>query len=245
MTPLTIYPAIDLRAGKVVRLLQGDPRKQTVYENDPAGVARYWIGQGASWLHVINLSGAFSEAAGENRKALKRIVKAVSQTNPDVRIQYGGGIRTLRQVASTFSMGVSRVILGTLAAAAPELLADVVARFGAQAIAAAIDVREGKVRVRGWLEDTGLDPVAFGQDLQARGVQTVIYTDIGRDGAEIGVDITGALTLVEQTGLEVIAAGGVNSLADIQKVRSAGLSGLVIGRALYEGNITLEAALAC
>ncbi|HZD57025.1 MAG TPA: 1-(5-phosphoribosyl)-5-[(5-phosphoribosylamino)methylideneamino] imidazole-4-carboxamide isomerase [Anaerolineales bacterium] len=244
MSPLTIYPAIDLRGGRVVRLLHGHPASQTVYENDPARVARHWIGQGAGWLHVINLSAAFSEPGDENRTALKKIVNAASQSNPGVKIQYGGGLRTLQQVESILSMGVSRVILGTLATSL-DLVENAVRRFGAQAITGAIDVRERKVRVRGWLEDTGLDPVGFGQDLRARGIQTVIYTNISRDGAETGLDIAGALTLCQQTGLEVIAAGGVNSIADVQEVRSAGLSGVVIGRALYEGNFTLEEALAC
>jgi phosphoribosylformimino-5-aminoimidazole carboxamide ribotide isomerase len=245
MSPFTIYPAIDLRQGKVVRLLQGDPGRQTVYENNPAGVARHWIDQGAGWLHVINLSGAFSEAEDENRKALDEIANVVSQTNPDVKIQYGGGLRTLEHVEHTLSLGINRVILGTLAAASPNLVEDAVVRFGEGAIAVAIDVRQGKVRAGGWLEDTGRHPVVFGRDLRARGVQTVIYTDIARDGAEMGVDVAGAVTLSQRTGLEVIAAGGVNSLADVQKARSAGLSGVVIGRALYEGNFTVEEALAC
>jgi phosphoribosylformimino-5-aminoimidazole carboxamide ribotide isomerase len=245
MSSLTIYPAIDLRQGKVVRLLQGDPQRQTVYENNPTRVAHHWINQGAGWLHVIDLSGAFGEAGRNNRRALEEIVKAASRTNPRVKIQYGGGLRKLEHVKDAISMGVSRVILGTLAATSPDAVADAVVRFGKGAIAAAIDVRRSKVRVGGWLEDTGLDPVAFGRDLRARGVQTVIYTDIARDGAEMGVDIAGALTLSQRTGLEVIVAGGVNSLADVQRARSAGLSGLVIGRALYEGNFTLEEALAC
>ena len=245
MQGFTVYPAIDLRAGKVVRLKQGDPNRQMVYTDDPAAAARSWIEQGASWLHVVDLSGAFGESVEENQPALEQLLKAVGGTGPAVKVQFGGGLRSLEDVERLLSLGVSRVILGTLAVSAPDLVQRAVARFGAEAIAVAVDARHGKVRVQGWQAEMDLDPFEFAGRLSESGVRTVIFTNISRDGVGQGVDVKTSARLSRETGLAVIAAGGVNALAHIRKARQANLSGVVVGRALYEGRFTLKEALEC
>lgn len=245
MPAFTVYPAIDLRGGKVVRLKQGDPDRQTVYSDTPAGAARNWIGQGARWLHVVNLSGAFQEAEVENRRALEQILRVSEKANPLVKVQFGGGVRTLEDVATLLSAGVSRVILGTLAISAPNLLAMAVARFGSRALAVAIDAQDGRVQVQGWQQKTDTAPVPFAKHLSAVGVKTVIYTNIARDGLGSGVDVENSRQIAVESGLRVIAAGGVNALSDIRRARQAGLRGVITGRALYEGKFTLREALEC
>lgn len=245
MPGFTVYPAIDLRAGKVVRLKQGDPNRQTVYADEPAAAARRWIDQGASWLHVVNLSGAFGETAGENQQALKQLLEAVGGTAPAVKVQFGGGLRSLADIERLLSLGVSRVILGTIAVSAPDLVQRAMARFGAEAVAVAVDARQGRVRVQGWQAETDLEPLVFASRLSELGVQTIIFTNISRDGVGQGADVKTSARLSRETGLAVIAAGGVNTLVDIRKARQAKLNGVVVGRALYEGRFTLTEALEC
>jgi phosphoribosylformimino-5-aminoimidazole carboxamide ribotide isomerase len=245
MESFTVYPAIDLRAGKVVRLSQGDPARQTVYGDDPAEVARLWLGAGARWLHVVNLDGAFGDRDAENRKALTAILEATTTTGVEGCVQLGGGLRSLDDVARTLSLGVSRAILGTAAIEAPDLVGEAVARFGADRIAVGIDAREGQVRVHGWTQQTQLDPVTLGKRLYHLGVRTVVFTNIARDGVGGGVDVAATRHLAKATGLRVIASGGVSSLDDVRHVKAAGLGGVIIGRALYEGQVGLKEALQC
>lgn len=245
MPAFTVFPAIDLRGGKVVRLKQGDPDRQTVYSDSPAEAAQNWIKQGARWLHVVNLSGAFRESEFENRRGLEQVLAVSANANPDVKVQFGGGVRTLEDVAALLSAGVSRVILGTLAISAPDLLAIAVARFGSPALAVAIDVHAGRVQVQGWRQKTDTAPVPLAKHLSAVGVETVIYTNISRDGLGSGVDVENSQQIAIESGLRVIAAGGVNGLGDVRRARQAGLSGVIIGRALYEGKFTLKEALEC
>lgn len=245
MTSFRVYPAIDLRAGQVVRLKQGDPGRQTVYGSTPASTARIWIDQGASWLHVINLSGAFNESETENRHALEDILEMCKHSDPPVNVQFGGGLRSLQEINQLLSQGVSRVILGTLAVSDAGILADALARFGPRAITVAIDARDGKVKVGGWQRETNMHPLSFARRLKAFGVEIVIFTNISRDGTGRGVDVKASKQLAEETGLAVIASGGVSTLDDVRKVRAAGLQGVIIGRALYEGTFTLREALKC
>lgn len=245
MGSFTVYPAIDLRAGRVVRLSQGDPARQTVYGDDPGEVARQWCAAGARWLHVVNLDGAFGDRDAENQKALAAILEAVSTSGGGGAVQLGGGLRSLDDVAHVLSLGVGRAILGTVAIEAPKLVGEAVVRFGADRIAVGIDVREDQVRVRGWTKQTQLDPVTLGKELYHLGVRTVVFTNIARDGVGGGVDVAATQRLEEATGLRVIASGGVASLADVRHVKAAGLSGVIIGRALYEGQIDLKEALRC
>lgn len=245
MSEFFIYPAIDLRGGRVVRLKQGDPARATIYGDDPGASAQRWLRIGASWLHVINLDGALEEADSANLLALKAILDVARQHLPKGQIQYGGGVRTIADVERVISLGVDRVILGTVAISSPEIVEQAVKTFGSEKIAVAIDVYDGRVKVRGWQEQTDQDPVSLAGNLVEQGVTTLIYTNIARDGVGSGVDISMTRNLAEHTGLRVIASGGVNSLDDVNRVKDAGLDGLIIGRALYDGKVSLEEALKC
>lgn len=237
----TIYPAIDLRGGQVVRLAQGDPERQTTYSSDPDQVAARWCEAGASWLHVVNLDGAFEEADGANQQALAKILDVTNRQG--VKVQFGGGVRTVGDIGRFLSMGVARIILGTAVVENPEIAAQAVAQFGSDRIGAGLDVREGLVRVRGWTEGSGVTAVSLGAQLYGLGVRTAVFTNIARDGVGSGVDITSTRKLAEATALNVIASGGVATQADIDKVKAAGLSGVIVGRALYEGTVTLSDVL--
>ncbi len=236
-----IYPAIDLRRGRVVRLQWGDPDRETDYGDDPAAVARRWLAAGASWLHVVNLDGAFAEKGDANWAALAHIVALAAQ------VQFGGGLRTMADVARACDAGVTRVVLGTAALETPEVAAEAVARFGAARVAAGIDARDGLARTRGWQTATAVTPAQLAQSMAALGVRTAIYTDISRDGVLSGVNVADTAALAAASGLAVIASGGVRSLADVAALRAraaAGIAGVIIGRALYEGQVDLAAALA-
>lgn len=239
MALFTVLPAIDLREGTVVRLMEGDPRRQKVYGEDPASTAKTWIAAGADWLHVVDLDGAFGEAGGHNRSALQAILGTGAQ------VQFGGGLRTLEDVEQALSLGICRLVLGTLAVESPSILHEAVARFGSEKIVVGIDARDGQVRVRGWTSDGGLDAGSLAQQLYEAGVRTVVHTDIARDGTGKGLNIEAARRLSESTGLRVIVAGGVAVLDEIRQAREAGLAGVIIGRALYEGQISLKEALRC
>ena len=244
-TKFTIYPAIDLREGQVVRLLQGDPDKKTVYGNSPTSAAQNWIERGASWLHVVNLDGAFGEKGEANLRALGDILELAQRQTPLVKVQFGGGLRSLGDVEKAIQAGVSRVMLGSLAVEAPDIIQTALEQYGADRIGLAMDVRDGKVRTRGWMEETELDPIQVGARFYQMGLRTCAYTEISRDGGGTGIDVEGTTRFAEGTRLEVIASGGVGSLDDVQRVQQAGLSGVIIGRALYDGKIKLEEALQC
>lgn len=236
-----IYPAIDLRDGQVVRLQHGDPNRQTTFSDDPAAIGQRWLAAGASWLHVVNLDGAFDEQGGANWRALE----ALAETG--ALIQFGGGLRTLKDVARALNRGVHRIILGTVAIEDPGLVTEAIDRFGSERVAVSLDAREGRVQTHGWRTDTETGAVDLGMEMCALGVQTVIYTDIGRDGVLSGVNVAATAHLADATGLEVIASGGVNSLDDIQRLldhRRAGIGGVIIGRALYDERLDLAEAIA-
>lgn len=241
MSKLTVLPAIDLRQGQVVRLQQGDPARQTTYKPNPDAVARHWLERGARWLHIVNLDGAFEVEDAPNRRALRRILE---QTMPvDANLQFGGGIRTMSDMDRLFGMGINRVILGTAAARNPDLAGEAVRHFGPERILAGVDVRDGKVQVRGWTEGTNLDPLDYGSRLRELGLTLAVYTDISRDGVSRGFNAAACRAFQEQTGLNVIGAGGVATLDDVRRARDAGLTGIIIGRALYEGSVDLAQAL--
>jgi phosphoribosylformimino-5-aminoimidazole carboxamide ribotide isomerase len=237
---IDIYPAIDLRHGQVVRLQLGDPDRQTTFSDDPLTVAKKWVDNGANWLHVVNLDGAFDEAGLSNWQVLSRL------TGIGSHVQFGGGLRTLKDIARALNFGVSRVILGTMAVEEPDVVADAVRHFGAERIAVGIDAKEGNVKTRGWQSDSIRTPVDLGLQMVALGVRTVIYTDISRDGILSGVNASSTIELARETGLNVIASGGVASMADVRHVLAGaadGVCGLIIGRALYDGKIELREAL--
>jgi len=239
MGDFTVYPAIDLRHGQVVRLWQGDPDKPTVYGDDPVAVAKRWMQAGAEWLHVINLDGAFGEDNTQNLDAVQRILRR------GARIQFGGGVRSEDDIDRLMKLKVSRVIVGTAALKDPDVVQCGVARHGAQRIAVSIDASGDEVRVEGWKKGSGISPMDLARDMYGLGVRVVILTDIQRDGTQEGVDLTLAKQLREELALQVIVAGGVASLDDLRQVREAGLQGAITGRALYEGRFLLEEALEC
>lgn len=240
MTEFTIFPAIDLRNGRVVRLKHGDPNQQTNYGDDPVGMAQRWLDAGASWLHIVNLDGAFDETGQENWRVLPKLA-----TLPCF-VQFGGGVRTLADINRVLESGVDRVILGTVAIEEPELVKTAVSQFGAGRIVVGIDARDGRVKTRGWQTDTAVTPVALGQQMRDLGVETVVYTDIARDGVLTGVNVEATAELARQTGLQLIASGGVASIDDIlacQQHHDDGVVGVITGRAIYDGRIDLSTAL--
>lgn len=240
MTDFIVYPAIDLRDGKVVRLQQGKGDRQTVYGDDPAETAMEWIQQGASWLHVVNLNGAFGEDTAENESAIK-LIAAVGAGK--IKIQVGGGLRTADQIQEAFNLGVSRVVLGTAVIEDPEFGEQVLVEFGGERIAFGFDAVGQELMSQGWQSGSGVDMLDLAKRLAGAGAKTLIYTNILKDGMQTGVDLENTKQLADQTGLAVIASGGTASLADIAQVRTAGLAGVIVGRALYEGIFTLKEAL--
>ncbi|MCC7358375.1 MAG: 1-(5-phosphoribosyl)-5-[(5-phosphoribosylamino)methylideneamino]imidazole-4-carboxamide isomerase [Anaerolineales bacterium] len=235
--PFTVYPAIDLRGGRVVRLVQGDPARQTVYGDDPAAVARRWQAEGAEWLHVVNLDGAFGEANGPNAAALQAVV-AVGP-----KVQFGGGLRDRAALERVLGLGVARAVLGTAAVEQPALVAEAVQAFGPEAVAVGIDARAGRVRVRGWVGDGGVDATALALQMRGLGLRWCVFTDVARDGVGAGVNVAATQALAEASGLRVIASGGVAGPDDVARVRAAGLPGVIVGRALYEGQVQLKDVL--
>lgn len=238
MRPFIVFPAIDLRRGQVVRLKQGDPARQTVFGHDPAATARRWLSAGASWLHVVNLDGAFGEVDTPNLSALAGILQAAGEYN--ARVQFGGGLRSLEEVDRVLVMGVERAILGTVAAEQPEILATAIARFGAERVAAGVDTRAGLVQVRGWAEATATPATKLAESLSRLGLRWLIFTDVARDGIGAGLNLPATLELAQISGVNVIASGGVNGLADIHQAQAAGLAGVIVGRALYEGRLDIQ-----
>ncbi len=235
---MIIYPSIDLRGGRVVRLRQGDPSRQTVFSDDPLATARQWIDAGTQWLHMVNLDGAFSSA--NNHGAVLEQVAALGTP-----VQFGGGLRSLADIEQAVERGAARVVLGTVAFQQPEIVDQAIARWGAERVCVGLDARDGKIAIKGWQEKIDLTPVEAGRQMAARGAQHALYTDVNRDGGLGGVNVEATVALAEQTGLSVIASGGVGTLADIERLAASGVvGGAIIGMALYEGRLTLPDAIA-
>jgi phosphoribosylformimino-5-aminoimidazole carboxamide ribotide isomerase len=233
-TSFTIFPAIDLRDGKVVRLAQGDPTRQTTYGDNPRAWAERWQSEGAEWLHIINLSGAFGETGQANLLALESILDV------GLKVEFGGGIRDQESLRAPLEMGVERIFLGTAAIREPALVDWALATYGSTRIAADIGARDGQVTIQGWQQRTALSVLEVGARFKAQGLQWCVLTDVARDGVNTGVNLDSALELQKASGLQVVASGGVSSLEDVRRVRESGLAGVIIGRALYEGKISLR-----
>ena len=235
---MNIYPAIDLRHGKVVRLKYGDPNQQTTYSDDPIDLARRWAEAGAQWIHVVNLDGAFGDDAGG--AAINRsLLQSLAAVGP--KIQFGGGLRAVADIEAALTRGAARAVIGTLAIEQPEALREALERFGADRIVVGLDAQHGRVKTRGWQSDGGSDVISIGRQIRALGVQIVVHTDIGRDGDLSGVNAEASVELARETGLRVIASGGVSSLADVLCLSNQpGIEGVIIGRALYTGAIDLR-----
>ena len=234
---MIIYPAIDLRDGRCVRLVEGDFSRETVFDDDPAAAARRWADAGAEWLHVVDLDGA---VAGRpvNLPAISAIRAAV-----DMPIQLGGGLRSLANLEDAFAAGISRTILGTVALQDPDLVAAAVDRWG-DAIAVGLDARDGKLATRGWLDQSDSLAADVAQALASAGVQHFIFTDIRRDGTLSGPNLETLSDLIATVDASFIASGGVGSLADIEAAREVGAAGAIVGRALYDGRVDLAEAIA-
>ncbi|MBN1875305.1 MAG: 1-(5-phosphoribosyl)-5-[(5-phosphoribosylamino)methylideneamino]imidazole-4-carboxamide isomerase [Anaerolineae bacterium] len=237
MNTFIIYPAIDLRGGRVVRLQQGDPGRETQYNTDPLAVAQQWQDAGATWVHVVNLDGAFGETGQANSKALSRILTT------GLSVQFGGGLRDSDSIRRALESGVSRVVLGTIAVENPKLVGTALTDFGPDRVAVGIDALEGIVQVRGWQEAALLKAADLARQWAAMGGRWLIFTDVSRDGMGSGVNVAATRSLAQNTGLNVIASGGVACLNDVQRARDAGLRGVIIGRALYEGQVDLAQAI--
>ncbi len=237
---MILYPAIDLKDGQCVRVVRGDLNTATVFNTDPAEQARAWVAAGFDWLHVVDLNGSV-EGRAVNDAAVEAILTSVS-----IPVQLGGGIRSLAGVEGWIEAGVSRVILGTAAVRDPTLV-KTAARKWPEQIAVSVDVRKGRVAVQGWTEDSGLDAITVARRFEDAGVAALIITDIDRDGALLGFDIEVFGAIADAVDIPVIAAGGLASVADIERLRAwpgRPIAGAVLGRALYTGAIGSIEALA-
>lgn len=232
---MQIYPAIDIKDGRAVRLRQGLASEVTDY-GAPAEAAMDWKRQGATYLHVVDLDGAF-EGRGRNLPLVREIVRTTG-----LPVELGGGIRTMEDIEARLSLGVARVILGTVALTDPDLVRRACARYPGR-IACGIDAKDGRVAVRGWVEASDVDPVDLALRMKDAGVLDVIYTDIRRDGMQTGPNVEATAELVRRTGLRVIGSGGVGKIQDLYDLRDAGCAGAIVGKALYNGNFTLAQAL--
>jgi len=234
---MILYPAIDLKDGNCVRLLRGEMEAATVFGTDPAAQARAFQDAGAQWLHLVDLNGAF---AGHpvNAEAVEAILDAL-----DIPTQLGGGIRDMATIEAWISRGLSRVILGTVAVENPALVHEAAMAFPGK-IAVGIDARQGKVATRGWAEETDVNATDLAKKFEDAGVAAIIYTDIDRDGAMQGPNISATEALARAVSIPVIASGGVSSMADLAALKATGvIAGAISGRALYDGAIDLSAAL--
>ncbi|HBA33120.1 MAG TPA: 1-(5-phosphoribosyl)-5-((5-phosphoribosylamino)methylideneamino)imidazole-4-carboxamide isomerase [Gammaproteobacteria bacterium] len=236
---MLVIPAIDLKAGQCVRLRQGRMDDDTVFSDDPVAVAGRWVAAGAKRLHLVDLDGAF---AGEPRNA--QVVKAIRKAYPDLPLQVGGGIRNLETAEAYVNAGVSYIIIGTQAVKDPAFVSLLCKRFPGKVIVG-LDAKDGKVAVEGWAEVSEQEAVTLASTFEGLGVSAIVYTDISRDGMMQGVNIPATVSLAEAISIPVIASGGVTNIDDIRNlcdVAESGISGAIVGRALYEGSLDLTEA---
>jgi len=234
-----IIPAIDLKDGECVRLLQGRMEDSTVFSDDPVAMAADWVNAGARRLHLVDLNGAF---AGEPVNG--GIVRAIAEAYPDLPIQIGGGIRSFETIQAYLDAGVQYVIIGTKAVKEPEFVFEACKRFPGHIIVG-LDAKDGKVAIDGWAEITDVDVTDLAKQFKEAGVSAIVYTDISRDGMMQGVNVEATARLAQECGIEVIASGGVTDIEDVRalaKVASTGICGAITGRAIYEGTLDLKEA---
>ena len=234
---MKLFPAIDMKNGQCVRLQQGRFDDVTVYGNDVAEIAKRFEKAGARYIQTVDLDGALA-GQGMNTEALKRIVETVS-----IPVQTGGGIRNMEHVDQKLALGVERVIIGTAAVKNPDFMKQALAKYGPERIVAGIDASNGMVALEGWKEISKVTAVELGRLMYAMGARYVVYTDISRDGMLSGPNIEATRQLQDETGLTVIASGGVSGMRDLERLSEAGIDGVIIGKALYEGRIDLEKAV--
>lgn len=237
---MLVIPAIDLKHGSCVRLVQGRKTDVTVYDASPVEMAKQFARAGAQMIHVVDLDGAFQGGESPNRAVVKEIVATI-----DVPIEFGGGVRTIDDVQELCDAGVTRIVLGTVAVESPDLLGKLISRF-AEKICVGIDARAGQVMTRGWESETRISAAELAKSVVACGVNRIIYTDIARDGMLTGPNIEQTVAVARAAGVRVTASGGVSSLDDIKRLRDAGeplLDSVIVGKALYEQKFKLEDAI--
>jgi len=237
---MIIYPAIDLKDGQCVRLVQGKKEDKTVYSDTPGQVALSFQEQGAEFLHVVDLDGAF-EGEPRNLKAIAEIALSIN-----IPFQVGGGLRTRGDVERLLAMGASRVIIGTRAVENAVFMEELLKHYGPQKIVLGIDARDGMVAIEGWVEDSSVQALEFGKIMRKMGVETAIYTDISRDGLLQGPNLAAIEKMARTTKLKIIASGGVSTIENIKALKqmeSLGVSGAIVGKALYDEKISLPEAL--
>ena len=233
---MIIYPAIDLRAGKAVRLVEGDFDRETVFDADPVEAARRWQDAGAEWIHLVDLDGA-RDGVRANVEVIGRIRAAVT-----TRLQLGGGMRDLASLTGAHHAGIDRMVIGSAAVSNPEFVPTAVAEFG-DAIAVGIDARNGQVATQGWIEQTTISALDLARTVADQGVRHIIFTDIARDGRLQGPNLDALRELIAATPVRIIASGGVSTLDDVAAIRAVGADGAIIGAALYHRHIALADAL--
>ena len=237
---MIIYPAIDIRGGRCVRLTEGRFDAETVFADDPAEMALKWAGLGAEFLHLVDLDGALA-GEGKNVPVIERILQSVS-----IPVQLGGGIRNLETIEKLLSLGVTRLILGSAAVKNPQLVEEACKKYPGH-IAVGIDAKNGDVAIEGWGKGSGVAATELAKQMAAYGVETIIYTDISRDGMLSGVNVEATAALARACGVPIIASGGVASIEDIRRVKAVeadGVQGCIIGKAIYTGAVDLKEALA-
>ena len=235
---IEVIPAIDLKAGRCVRLYQGDYQQETVYSDDPRLVALDWQEQGAPRLHLVDLDGA-AEGRPANLRVITDIVDALT-----IPVQVGGGIRDIETAQAMLEAGADRVVIGTAAVRNPSLVSQLCQNYGSQRVVVAVDARDGRVAIEGWTQETSMEAEALGKRMAGLGVIRLLYTDISRDGTLTEPNFGANAQLVKSTGLAVQASGGVSSLAHIQRLDEVGVEGVIVGRALYTGDVKLAEAIA-
>ncbi len=234
---MQLYPAIDIKNGQCVRLRQGQFHDVEVYSNTPVKIAKLWEQMGATYIHLVDLDGALM-GHSVNESIIKEIASSSS-----VPIQIGGGIRTIKDIETMLSLGITRVIIGTKAVENPAFIREAVNYFGAEKIVIGIDAKNGMVAIEGWEKVSNYNAVALAQQMKEMGVKTIVYTDISKDGMLQGPNVEHTKELVDFTGLEIIASGGVSSLKDLERVKETNVQGAIIGKALYENRIDLKEAI--
>ena len=236
---MDLLPAIDIRAGRVVRLSQGEASSSVTYGDDPVAQAEAFVAAGVSWIHVVDLDRAFGK--GDNIAVVHGLTAKLRHR---VKLEVSGGLRSREAVRAVLDAGATRVVVSTAAITSPSFLPELIEEVGAEAITIGLDGRRGIVAIRGWTESTGEKVEDVARRVIAAGARTIIYTDVERDGMLNGPDIAGAVEL-QRLGAQVVASGGVSKLADLRAVRAAGLAGAIVGRAIYENRFTVAEALAC
>ena len=238
---MLVIPAIDLRQGKSVRLAQGSRDAVTIYSDDPVGIAEDFVREGARLLHVVDLDAAFSETSSPNRTVFCDIVRASK-----IPVQFGGGVRSVKDIEQLLELGVYRVVIGTIAVESAEILDEMLRMFGPERVVVGIDARQGRAVTHGWETSQSVDAFELSRRVADAGVERIIYTDVGRDGMLTGVNIEQTCRIAEESGLKVTASGGVSSLEDIARLaaaRSSGIDSVIVGKALYERHFTLAQAI--